>query len=642
MTRYIFFVFIILLSLQFNDEANAQKLVLKPSESYGLWNSFEEWIYANSNLAYRSYDITSFDVYTPGHSNSINKNTLVYANQERLNTKWLNLDLYFLPNFSLTEIDSVIIDYNPINRYNEHAPNGTIEVFIKKKKPSVSIEHSRINPINDPGINLGTPLWTPNVEAQNYEIKSHLNLVFPNLTISFFYIYNDYARTNEFVYDREINRTLSRRTQTAITGDPSQQSVRKVFYGANATYEAKKITVRGSLSYFDILEDYHWHPISGIEIPSSLDHYQLSLSILNKTPSFYKGSTFSYNSSKSDTLNYTPLVFYGLQEERFLQKSDFILQLGSYPISTSLITRLYTLKDSFTKQDYSFFELGVSLNSRISEQISVHSNIANTSQVLELQGKITDALSMSFNTSNRYLDKTSYTYNRWNEGIGFSSLNSSEHQVIDNSGFRKTWSSIRLSHNANNNFRGFIFAKHYWQFVNEEIQYNTNPGSLKLDSGIRYFDSENVGLVGFQTFYSFKISPQILTRTMLGGNFYLYGNSTFKENFESVAKYTFSQTVQYKPDENVAFELFFRYLPTRYINEYQNLEEQTAWPPVRVRPIQLLNASVAMWFFDRSLELNLSLRNLLNSTESYDTNGQYYNMSINVSGKINVAPKRFN
>jgi hypothetical protein len=623
-------------------DANAQRKILTPSDSYSSWYNLEEWIYVNSNLSYRSYDLVSFDVYHPGYSNGFEDSFLIYINGNRFQSRWLDKASVSFPIVSLSDIDSVIVDYSTFNRFNTYSPNGTIEIYTKRHKNSFSIEHRQANQINDPGPNLTSSEETPNVELLKYDLNSSLNLSFRRFSSILFYSYENYNRTNQLVYDREANSTLLDRTLIRSEDGEQLPNRTRFMYGAFSDYDAPGFTFTNSIVLYDMSETHLWHPISGIEVPSYINQYQLTTGFSLKNSAFYKGSSFSYSTAESDSLYTEPAVSYGLQESRFLHQSDFSFSMASVDFTTSLTTNLYSVKDQFTEQNYTFLEYGVTLKSSLTHSLYTQLRVSNAEQVAVLTSALQNDLSINFSTSNAMLNKNYYTLGLWNDGIGFNSLTRTEHSVISTSDFRQTWSELKIVNKRGEKLSGFVFARHYWNFIIENIDYILPQNGFKLNSDIVYTNSKHVGLAGFQFNYATNLTPTLSSKTMLGGNAYLYGNERVEQNYESVARFIFSEQLQFKPDENVAFELLFRYLPARYLNEYTNLEEQNGWPPVRVRPIKMLNASVTMWFFDRFLELNLSLRNLLNSTESYDTNGQYYNMSMTVSGRINFKPKRLN
>ncbi len=634
--------FLIILFLTFTSKVYSQRMVLKPSDSNSAWYNLEEWIYANSNLSFQSHDQTYYELYSPGYSGKLYSGMHIYINNQKYHAQWLNKDRYFVPNFSLSNIDSIVVDYHSFNKFNEFSPSGTIEIFTTNNENSISFERALINPINDPGPHLITPLKTTNVEGTHDIIKTNLNTNILGLSTSFFYSRDDYPRTNRLVYDRAQNSVLSNRTRNLNPDHDTPQAIRKIFYGMQGSYETSRAVFRSSLSMNDVTEHHPWHSLSGIEVPSSIDHYQASLSFDLKKSSFYKGSTFNFNSSISDTLNYTPVVYYGVKESRFSHQSNFLFNVGTSPYFVSFKTLHYHIIDRFTNMEYDFLEYGIAAGRNISEDFKIYTSISNTDQVIEFEKRISDSFTFHINSGNSQLNKNTYTYELWNQGIGFSSLNSSEHQVSVQTDFRQSWSSLKMSGTTHQNLSYFITAKHFWQLVNHDVSYSPRNKTYKLDSTVMYFDSKNIAFLGFQSLYKIAISPQVSSRTMLGGNLYLYGNERLQTNFERVPSFVFTQQMQYKPHENAAFDFTFRYLPPRYINEYQNLEELTGWPPVRVRPIKMVNVSSTMWFFDRTLELNVTLRNILNLAESYDTNGQYYYMSLNVKGKIYFKPKRLN
>ncbi len=610
----------------------SQQVILKPDSYVNKWFDLEEWIYSNANLAFSSYDIFNKNSFNEGFSNELENRVILYVNDVLFSTSWLMHENTVFPNFALSEIDSIVISNNrwEMDLFNA---NLSIQIFTKTKN-NLGFELGRINQINDPGLNRGN-IVSENVEAINYHETISTIFSFKNLRSSFYYNNYRFSRTNQIIYDRAFNRNLFLRSANPDIEILQRNSLINYIWYNTLTLNNSRLSFLLAASRSPSI--IQWNKLSGIDVPFQLDRFQISSSYTTPKNSIYKGSSINVSVSDSDTLNYTPKSFYGLKEINAFHSSDFSFISGKKLFNVTLSNHHYYVEDYETMNSYSFTESKLSSSIQFTGDFSLFGSISNTSNSFLLKRDL-DNYSLEIGFKRNDISKNRYNFTFWNRGIGFSNLDPNTHSINLDSDFIKSFYEIRLSKSSainNQAIQGLISFKHYTKFVNEEVHYFTIPNSLQLGTQLNYFDSKGVGIIGFNLHHTIEATKKLHFKTMLGGNVDLYGNKAFRAYYKSVPSYVFSEIIQYKVHENFVTELFFRYIPVRRIVEYENLERETGFPPSRVRPIPLLNFSSSMWFFDRRLEGKLTLRNLLNKAESYDTNGQYYYMSINVSARIN-------
>lgn len=386
-------------------------------------------------------------------------------------------------------------------------------------------------------------------------------------------------------------------------------------------------------------ENYDWNDLGGIEVPVKLFQYQVIGTYKSKGNSFHDNTHIGFSTASADTLLYQELdVLYRLEENRLAHESSFSFNLFNKPGYLTIKNTFYEISDEVSKNSSAFLDNQVSIQQSFGGNVSLYATLGNINNSIGASKKISGSHLIRLGFESHVLNKGTFHNTMITRNIGFVvddpdtySLSNKSSQ-IDKLGFAEY--SIKVKEE---NYRASakLIYKHFWNYVNEDVNHFYLGNRPRLGSSVYYFDTNNAGALGLFTQYTLQVSPKIRFKTMLSGNLELYGNTSFKEYYKRLPGYIFSEIIQYKADENFILELFFRYIPTRRIIEYENLEQETGFPPSRVRPIPLLNFSTGMWFFKRRLETKLTLRNLLNKAEAYDTHGQYYFMSINVSGRIN-------
>lgn len=636
--HYLLLSFIVVYLLGHNPSF-AQQLVLKPDHSITTWSNLEEWIFSNLNAAFRTYDMNNLEVYLPGYTNTLNEHFIVILNDHVIETSWLNNHLTFFPNLPLSAIDSIVVDQNSKSEYLTAPSNRTIRIFTRNKKSFLS-EVSYANVINDPGLytNRNNRGKSENIERINSPIRIYSSFRLGIVKSRFFYSYDDYSRTNRLIYDRNFNYTLWNRTNPPNGISIFQeQRITKHIIGVYLETKTNHYSVSSNVLYNNVPEHYIWESFSGIEIPSKFQQLNASINFKALKKSVHEITKINFSKGRSDTLSSTYLAHYGLTESRVSQSSLFRLPTDQGWLDLNIKNSYYTLKNTSFASSYSYYLHALSLRyiTSLKNYLGVHLSNAGS----EIQGgyHLSESNSIHTRAGTFIAGKEQYNYSIT---PGISNLNSSIHTVISDTEFKNSFFQFRFMHQSgftNNRFKLSLSASHFWNYVNYEISYSRNSSSPVLNSQIRYFDSSDVGIIGLHANHRLSLANRYFITTMLTGNIDLYGNNAFRNHYKSVPKFVFSEILQYKADENFILELFFRYIPSRRIIEYKTLDEETDFPPYRVRPIPLLNFSTSMWFFDRRLETKLTLRNLLNKAEAYDTNGQYYYMSMNVSARINFG-----
>ncbi|MAC05052.1 MAG: hypothetical protein CL671_12970 [Balneola sp.] len=629
-------IFLYLAILLISNKVNAQKTVIKSSDHINPWMNLSEWIFKNANLTYDSYDLNTFEVFWNGYSSNIYTAPLIFIDAVKYNALSIESNILVFPNISPTNIDSVIIDSDSkiINGYL--AENGSIQIFLKKDDNAIFLEKGVANEINDPGPHISSELRSQNVEVIDNVEK--MTLWFPKKwNTSLILSRNIYSRTNFFVYDDKVNtRLFSRTLDKDELGEPRLQ--RNIILDAvltnNFRTDALEFQFINSLTRKG--NYYQWSPLAGIELPFSMSRYQSGISIKPKSTGFFKGFNAHISYSNYDSLYDAGLKAFEMEEFSFDQSASFQF---SEKISFNAEANIYNWNDQITSKSNNTTSWKSSIV--IKDNLEYLFLVGNYEQGISINSTKNKSL-ISFNTFRTDLKRTGYNYLFAKEGVGFSMLNNLENRILSNSDLVNFYSGISYRKKIQTQtitFSGKIELKHYWKLSNYKTEYEYIPSNPILNTSINYYETKNIGILNYNITADASISPDFSSRTMLTSNINTYGSSAFNEGYQRVTAWNFSQSIKYSLDKNAFLEIGFSYIPARKINEFSMLDENLGWPTIRVRPIKLLSGTAKAWFFNKSLLMTLALRNLLNSTESYNTNGQYYNMSISVSASLALGNK---
>ena len=627
------FIFAILLF----QNGFTQNVVLKPEENISPFFTFEEWVYSGGNWGYDSYGLTSFEPFSPLFASSLEAAPLVFIDGVRHHTKWLTEDLNTMPNLPIAMVDSVVIRQFDNFNHGFFSPNGSIEIFTKSTDHLLTLNKEIINEINDPGPHISSELETVNIDAINY--NESVIVSYPKLLNSkILYNRDRFSYTNRLTYDKELNYyRFSRTSSKRPDGNPRmRRNIDQEFFLFNQGI-ISGFSINTTMSYVNSPEQYTWYPLTGIEIPTQSTKLQASVSLKPVSKSNFQQSQITFSYVIPDSLTGTSVPKYGINEIILSHSSSFQFPVKRSNIYAHLNNTFFSWADETTGNSKNINDMNLVLGYDRYNFGNMNLIIGNYTLGFNYQKIINDRISLNLSSFKKNLHGNGYNYSLWNEGLGFARLDRNNHNVINNSEFVNTYSVAEISSVFSKKLFSFnwsVFTKHYWKFVHTDIEYRFNESGLQLDSDITYSDLSNIGFMGYSLFSRINPTNKLLFKTSLSGHLFRYGDELFIGSAKKINRIIFSQSAQYRADENAIFEVLFKYISPRDIVEFESLESNPLFTTAHVRPIYLLNATTKIWMFNRSLAMSLALRNLLNLTESYNTNGQYYNMSIHVGASL--------
>ncbi|MEQ9308153.1 MAG: hypothetical protein RLN90_01785 [Balneolaceae bacterium] len=622
----------------------SQDIVLKPENHILPYYSLEEWIYNNANWSYDSYDLNSIEAFSPNFSSTLENEPALYINGDRYLTSWLTNGTFTFPEISFEQIDSIIVQpYRKITN-GEFTASGSIQIFLKEFPTGALYGATYINQVNDPGPQARSKFSSPNVEYLSK--KKVIVFSLPDiLGTTFSHNLDWFSRTNTLDYNQNTNKQLFDRTKFfEPSGNLVFQRNKETNFLLLNTLENSLFTLNLTSALTSKSQYYEWHPLSGIEVPASHKTFQTSANFKTVEKGFYKNTQLNYSYSSADTLEFQEIdkPKFNLIEQQVHQTSTFGFENKDDRVNIYLNNIFYNWEDIVTGNSKSLLNNSINIDYLSEKYGSLSLLLGNYNVGFEYRKQLSNNYSLNVSTFRSNLESSGYNYTFWNEGIGFSNLNPSIHSVLNSSSFTNIYSTAKISsHISTNKYQlaWNIYPVHYWQFVHTNIDYDIISGSQQLGSEITYSDVQNVGFVGFFSSLNLNLIHKTSLRSSISGRLHTYGSNEYLENSKGINNFIFMQSLIYKAHRNAFYELSFRYISPREIHEYESLKASSSSYTSRVRPIKMLNASFKTWLIDRSLLVTLSLRNMLNSTESYNTNGQYYNMSIHFSAVLHIGKK---
>lgn len=617
----------------------AQKITLRPNNEITQWYSFEEWIFSSLNWSYETTDFNTYTAHANNYFNSLEEPLIIFLNGVVYNTKRLNTTYKFVPNFDRDQIDSVVINTDAKTYKGVSTPNGYIDVFIKRKKrTSATSTISLINQVNDPGVLSSTELNTPNVEFITYDYFGSIDI--PKfLNTKLIFEYTDFSRTNVLVYDRTIEGSLLNRSYLNGARFWPKNKVYNVLL-VNSI-EKKEFNLSTILGYTYSYRFYEWIDAAGIEIPSSDKRLQASATLTANKLGVFNNWTINGVVNNPKFVGNTNGQEFGLKESKFQNNLGFTLNRKNHPISMNIGTEWFNWKDSYTSKRTGLLIGNLALQTKWGKNNNESDIIIGTHEFRVSQlVKLENNLDVYFNYALENMHATEYMLDLWNKEIGFKTIDRTKHVVINNSKMVQSHIGVKLNKNLQFNQSSLMITssvKHYWDYVHPTAEYEFINHYEPYNSILTYSDNKNVGFISTQINYKKIWMAQFETKTSINAFYELYGTNDSKLQSDRRPPIQLSQEFVFKISENSSIETLFRYISSKYYNEYKLIEEAYGWPTVRAEPIYLTYVTSKTYFFDRRASFLISLRNLLNSTENYNTNGQYYNMSIHFSAVINIG-----
>ncbi len=583
--------------------------------------SLQEYIYWNANIPFSSHDFNSLTPLAGSYFSDAESRIVVFINGNKIETDYMSHADLFFPNYSLSEIDSINVDLRSLIKNGIPTPNGSIEIFLEEVSNNARIEYGLVNQVNDPGPLESTTFKTPNVEAIDRIINYGLTYQ------SSFDIRVDlenhlYSQSNALVYDRHtefdmVDRITNNRTLSSFyQGNQNQY----VFLTKTIGYNSLDLHYRRGRFFQNVF----WDTALGNDRVNTFTTNTFTFTYSNKKLNFFNGFSFTYHNTATDILKSFNYYIDGTQT-----RSVETVVRNSYSWFNSYLTSSFIFRrDTFTAPNLTTAYNAFSWNLHLK-------NFLGTETQFVLDSSFQSVQIRKSTLSVRYLQfnpiEYSHSFKLADDRLFFGKTNLYPLNPLTIQSNTDLLNYINLNQKYVLNRSPYSFnlstdLKHYFNYIDYSVTYFPISGQTSHQS-----ESEYKNLKDITVAYASLRYTQLFRSVQLESNI-KFSTQLFGTNIKSNRRpnFLFNQIFKYNLNKSAEVELSYKYSSVRRFNEYEFLQESITWPPVRVRPFHQLNFTTRLSFVNQRLHGIISLRNILNSTESYDTNGEYYNMSIHV------------
>lgn len=618
----------------------AQEIVIKPEESITPWFGFTEWLLNNAGIPFGSYDLNTFAILDASTGLVTSEPPMILINGHPYQSKSLINDEFRLPNISFQSIDSVVVDLNSQFRNGWQSTTGFIEIYLKKgDKQAVIFSNGLINEVNDPGPMVSTELATPNVEAIGYDF----NLTFWSkkfLNTMVLLDVNSLSRANQIGYDHSINNTLFSRTR--FTGFETDHPFTKNLAGLQYNITSD-LLIQNSFRVdgfeFQISNElqqqprfFSWNPTIGLDPPYNSLKRQHSIQIINGD-GIFRSLSSSYTSNNIDSVaSFDPSI----QISSFDIRNTMYLTPG-YGINLVLDQQYEQLTNLRTSEETQFSLFTGSLIYESQKEHEIRITAGNGLQSASVEIPLHRNYRLTTRTKRKDLLMYNNNLSRWKAGIGVNNPNRTR-SVRFAPDLVNSFTEIGLSRSVSTQKFSAdmtLLATYHWSLSTMRIQYE--PIERGFSSQIDVNRLSGISTSTFRGNVNWQVRHNLRLRSLLTLNYELNGDTAFREFNKRVPAVLSSHFLNYQYNRNTHLELSFKYISSRFIEEFEGIQEKSALilPPI-VRPVYLLSFTSNIFFFDQRLMLSMSLSNLFNQTISYNTNGQYYDLSLAVKATLQI------
>ena len=162
-------------------------------------------------------------------------------------------------------------------------------------------------------------------------------------------------------------------------------------------------------------------------------------------------------------------------------------------------------------------------------------------------------------------------------------------------------------------FNNYYIEKQAYQYSNE---------SAAFFGPVNVYQNEDLKTLGGSITFSQRLSSQFNHKLSYCYQQNLSGTEVFKEIWKAIPNHNFAYTVEYNPSSSFGIWAKIKYLSSSVWYDYKYSEYQSnSIYNYEIKPKLLLDLSIQKWFFNRTLWVNLLLRNVFNQDEKYNPAG---------------------
>jgi hypothetical protein len=619
------------------------RVTLIPDKKITRMYNLQEWIFTQMNWYYETYDMDSFRVRTGAGFPIMASGTRVFINDVPYHNRRLLSDYHSFPQINIEAIDSIVVQSGLVVERGLYAPEGAIFIYTSQLPIGFMFRRAGFNQIDDPGLAEFNDMQTPNVE---YVKKDKQLIVSVPRLLNALYIYNYdiYSRTDLFKYDGELNRDMFYRNLSFV----SYENFERWPFHTNISRTLLNSSENRSVSFQSIIDytksvNYEWFDVAGVEIPSHNKHIQGSTNLDFHYFPIIRSFSAGFSHQLFDTIPNRNHLYKELNETTHWQTIGWSIPVGSNSVTGTLHSETMFWSspdtDARTRSQHLMATAGIPIGRH-----SIWAGVGNLNGFIQYNWTPFQNAYITASAIRNDLRSMGYTYNLWSEGIGFTGLSRERHQLDFQSDMVDRY--LQISAQLNRNLQKINWSimtefRHYANLVVQQTEYQPFNSYYPLETVLRFKDAKEAGILFSVINASWIAQDSRLTiRSSAAMHQRVYGPEIIGDFIKRTPRWAITGQVQYRLHQNARLELHYRYLSERFYPEFTAISEIRGFPALRGRPMHVVSATSRNYFMDERITLEIVLRNLLNQTEAYNTNGQYYNMSIGLTLTVHARQRR--
>jgi hypothetical protein len=619
------------------------RVTLIPEKHITPFYNLQEWIFTQMNWYYETYDMDAFRVRSPAAFPIMASGTKVFVNDIPYHNRRLLSDYHTFPEINLQVVDSIVVHSGPVVVGGLYSPGGAIRIYTEDLPVGALFHKAGINQINDPGLGEFNDMATRNVE---YVRKNNQLIVSIPALLGTTAIVNldDYSRTNVFNYDRVANVDMAYRpsSRVAVPGYrawPSHDAKSLIIMNALHT---RAMSVQSLVNYTKS-NSYEWFDLAGVEIPSRNEHWQASLILqLHEFP-LIESISGGFSHQQNDTFPNRNHLYIDLDETTIWQAMHWKLPIGSNTLQGSVHSETMHWKSRSSDAEAKRWDFNITAGLPMGQN-GVWMGLGNQNRFIQYTLNAHKAgvliTAAAFHTDLRSLG---YTYDIWQNELGFYGLNPDRHRINLESDLKERYlQATALIYRKNNEISWSLKTEfsHYATLVVSQVDYKSYLRFYPLETTLSFRDAHSVGLIFAEAEAEWRLDSRLRLKSTIAYHQRLYAPDMITDHIKRTPRWMVTSLLHYRLHNNARLELHYRYVSERFYPEFADISEVRNFPPLRGRPMHVVSATSRNYFMDQRVSLEIALRNLLNQTENWNTNGQYYNLSIGLAITVHARQRQ--
>ncbi|MCH8496424.1 MAG: hypothetical protein LAT57_12445 [Balneolales bacterium] len=611
--------------------------VIKPGDK-GRFDAYSlsEWLFTSAGWAFTTYDNVVFQP-APHHQNWRGTRGIdVFINGIQLQSDWLQHSYMHMLEFSPQIIDSVVV-YPPGSFVrNRMSVSGALDVYLSdeylvKVSGRTSNQVNDFGPINQEGVSY-------NIERVKESAEVFLNLGSGRYKTQILGNISTYSYSNVIYYDRETYTQLVRRRPDDEPGEWGYQTPLSLLQ--THQYVTPGAIYRAMTSFSYHTNNFLWDDWSGNEIAGRYRKYTISASREAVAPNGLHAGV-SYAFANSTPIRDDHQYLYDVDQHGFQANVEYEFQLqnrASLSLGAVSDTRFYESHvGQETLQSTENYGTASYRSGLFQADVALGPNRGGAG-LRWSRNNLFAVLNYQHDTS----DHLSEIMPRLDTGFGIRGTNNEATMQINDRLEMQYLSQIVGFSASSSAIREYgITLNHTWfrKLPHREARFrHPDPGvtDYPLISDFTYRTLEDVGRLQISGSMR-SVWQNLSASTSFSLSVFTWGEDLYKNEVKRYPSVVFRQNLRYDLHPTFTINASYNFESERDFAEFVSADASVElWPPSKTRAVHNVSIGFEQRLVQDRVSLNLILRNLLSSTETYQPNGLYYNLSMIIGVRVRL------